>query len=282
MTILSMIQNVVSECQFCEDPTIVIGSTENIILQLKTIAEKVGRKMRRRHPFIELNGECTFTLVDAQAAYPLPADFDFEIWGTHWNRTNAWSLIGPLSAEEWQLLKSGTATSSSQQYRMKGLGNNQYFIDPTPGTSEAGQIMVFEYQTKSTVKPITFATGLTFGAASYCWFDGSLYYSVSGGVANGANPLTDIGINDWAVSHDIYDSFITDNDSSKWDEDILEQGIKAYYKREKKLEGWEADMDEFWSEANACYARGLGAWVSNFDNQCPDWRVQWPMPKNVT
>jgi len=282
MTILSMIQNVVTECQLTADPSIVIGSSENIVLQLKVIADKVGRKMRRRHPFTELNVEKTFALVAGQAAYPLPADFDFEIWGTHWNRSEAWSLIGPLSAQEWQLIKSGTVTTTDQQYRLKGLGINQYYLDPTPGSGNAGQTMVFEYQTRSTVKPRTFATGQTYSAASYCWYDGTLYYSTSGGITNGATPLADAGVTDWAVSDATYDTFAFDTDCSKWEEDILEQGMKAYYKREKKLEGWEDDMAEFWGEVNAAYARSLGAWVTNFDQQNPDWRTMWPVPKNVS
>lgn len=236
--------------------------------------------MRRRYPFSELNGEHSFTLVASQASYALPGDFDFEIWGTHWNRTKVWNIVGPLSPQEWQLYKSGLYQATTDQaFRLKGCGLSQYVLEPTPGTGDAGATCVFEYQTKSCIKPAAWANNTAYSAGAFCFYDGVIYRSTSGGTSSGTKPSDDVGINDWTAYTGIYDTFLLDTDSSKFDEDVLELGVKAYFKKEKKLEGWDADMAEFWEEVAGLYSRTLGAWVLATDGSGP--QMPWPNPVAV-
>jgi hypothetical protein len=80
-----------------------------------------------------------------QVAYNLPSDIDHFITQTFWDRNFRWQLLGPLNAQEWQVLKSGISpTGPRRRFRIVG---NQFYIDPVPGfsTSDNGAIEAFEY-----------------------------------------------------------------------------------------------------------------------------------------
>lgn len=47
------------------------------------------------------------SVVFAQEAYPLPNDLAYLIVQTEWDRNFRWQLLGPLNAQEWQVIKSG-------------------------------------------------------------------------------------------------------------------------------------------------------------------------------
>jgi hypothetical protein len=72
--------------------------------------------------------------------YALPNDFAYLITQTGWDRSFRWQMLGPLSAQEWQVLKSGISpTGPRRRYRIMG---NYIFIDPVPTSVED---IVFEY-----------------------------------------------------------------------------------------------------------------------------------------
>lgn len=76
-----------------------------------------------------------------QDNYPLPDDLSAIIVQTYWDRAFRWQLLGPLDAQEWQVLKSGISpTGPRRRFR---LMNNLFYIDPVPG--ETGNVEVFEY-----------------------------------------------------------------------------------------------------------------------------------------
>jgi hypothetical protein len=80
-----------------------------------------------------------------QTSYPLPPDFNYAMAQTFWDRNFRWQLLGPLDAQEWQVLKSGISpTGPRRRFR---IFNNTFNIDPVPGfsSSDNGSIEVFEY-----------------------------------------------------------------------------------------------------------------------------------------
>jgi hypothetical protein len=89
-----------------------------------------------------LTGESFFC---GQATYPLPSDFNYFMAQTFWDRDFRWQLLGPLDAQEWQVLKSGISpTGPRRRFR---IYNNTFNIDPVPGfsSSDNGSIEVYEY-----------------------------------------------------------------------------------------------------------------------------------------
>lgn len=84
-----------------------------------------------------------------QTSYPLPSDFANFMTQTFWDRNFKWQLLGPLDAQEWQVLKSGISpTGPRRRFR---IFNNTFNIDPVPGfsSSDNGSIEVYEYYSNS-------------------------------------------------------------------------------------------------------------------------------------
>ena len=75
-----------------------------------------------------------------QPSYSLPSDYDFMITGTQWDRGYRWQIFGPLTPQEWQVLKSGLSpTGPRRRFR---LINNSFYLDPVPYDSN---LLVYEY-----------------------------------------------------------------------------------------------------------------------------------------
>lgn len=80
----------------------------------------------------------TFTF--GQVKYTLPSDFDRQTEMTHWNKSNQWEDAGPTTAQQWQYLKTSSATTGPRvRYRIFG---NTYQLFPMPTTEVVHR---FEY-----------------------------------------------------------------------------------------------------------------------------------------
>ena len=100
-----------------------------------------------------------------QVAYPLPSDWAYFLTQTFWDRYFRWQLLGPLDAQEWQVLKSGISpTGPRRRFRIM---NNQFYIDPVPGfsSSDNGSSEVFEYYSNAWCQ----STGGTSGTVQTLW-----------------------------------------------------------------------------------------------------------------
>lgn len=93
-------------------------------------------------------------LAFGQEAYPYPSDFHHWIPQTGWDRNFRWQLLGPVDAQEWQVLKSGISPVGPRlRYR---LMNNQIYINPAPyvptgQSSPISDLIVMEYMSKNWV-----------------------------------------------------------------------------------------------------------------------------------
>ena len=86
------------------------------------------------------------TMAFGQESYPMPSDYDYMIDETQWDRGFRWQLFGPLTPQEWQVLKSGLSpTGPRRRWR---LMNNQFYLDPIPYDSN---LLVFEYYSANAV-----------------------------------------------------------------------------------------------------------------------------------
>jgi len=100
-----------------------------------------------------------------QATYALPSDFNYAMAQTFWDRNFRWQLLGPIDAQEWQVLKSGISpTGPRRRFR---IFNNTFNIDPVPGfsSSDNNSIEVFEYYANGWCQ----STGGTSGTIQTTW-----------------------------------------------------------------------------------------------------------------
>lgn len=86
------------------------------------------------------------TFSFGQIAYPLPADLQDFISASFWDRSFRWQLLGPMSAQEYQVIVSGICPVGPRiRYRIM---DNQFFIQPPPGPNQT-DLLAYEYISKN-------------------------------------------------------------------------------------------------------------------------------------
>ena len=94
---------------------------------------------------VTLDGVASVSMVGAsivfsKEAYDLPADYLGLVDQTSWDRSRRWQMLGPVEAQEWQVMRSGISPVGPRlRYR---LWQGKLFIDPP--TAE-GIVIAFEY-----------------------------------------------------------------------------------------------------------------------------------------
>lgn len=87
-----------------------------------------------------LNSTAGAIFAFGNESYPIPADCDHFITQTGWDRSFRWQLVGPLSPQEWQVLKSGISpTGPRLRYRIMG---GKIYVNPVPASLDN---LVMEY-----------------------------------------------------------------------------------------------------------------------------------------
>ena len=89
------------------------------------------------------------SVVCAQTAYNLPADFETITDRTQWDKSKHWEMLGPEDAQQWQWLKSGYI-STGPRVRWRIL-DNQFQIWPIMNTQE---YLGWEYRSKGWARSV--------------------------------------------------------------------------------------------------------------------------------
>lgn len=105
------------------------------------------------------SGTGSGSVVLAQTAYDLPADFETITDRTQWDKTKHWEALGPETAQQWQWLKSGYI-STGPRIRWRIL-DNQFQIWPPMNTQE---YLGWEYRSKGWARSSTGAIQNSFTA----------------------------------------------------------------------------------------------------------------------
>ena len=107
------------------------------------------------------SGNGVQSVVCAQTAYDLPADFETITDRTHWDKSKHWEMLGPEDAQQWQWLKSGYI-STGPRIRWRIL-DNQFQIWPVMNTNE---YLGWEYRSKGWARSAAGAVQNSFTADS--------------------------------------------------------------------------------------------------------------------
>lgn len=223
------------------------------MILLKAMIETALTDIASEYPWPELQREYTFTLATSTASYALPGDFNRFQMETMWNRTQKWPLIGPLDAVEWQQYKSGLVTTlPRQRYRIKYWATTQFFVDPTPSSSENGQTCVYEYISATTLRPKTWVASTSWAGISYCSYNGNIYDRGGTGAAttgttaptHTSGTVSDGSIN-WTYVSAAYSTIIDDSDEVILDNTMITDGAIWRFKQERGL-----DFEDLRQQAN--------------------------------
>lgn len=151
MTLLTIVQ-CAADIVGVPRPTAVITSTDQTVRTMLALLNREGKNLAKLRNtwgggWVVLTREHEFTTVASQAEYTFPSDFAELVSETAWDRSNFWEMRGPLSPQEWQIVKSGLVASPAlrKRFRIKRSASsaaNAFFVDPTPSSTDD---LVFEY-----------------------------------------------------------------------------------------------------------------------------------------
>lgn len=86
------------------------------------------------------------SLTFSRDTYPIPPDWGSFINRTMWDRSRRWELLGPMSPQEDQWLRSGiVATGPRRRFRKTGRGQDVFRIWPPPTDVDAPSVLSYEY-----------------------------------------------------------------------------------------------------------------------------------------
>lgn len=203
----------------------VVNTNDENVRRVKAYFYREGDQIAKLHTWPSLNREATITL-STDAMYSMPLDFDFQYFYTHWNRSDHWPVIGPLTPQEWQFRKSGLVDASGpfSYFRLKWsngsnpVGGLSFFIDPTPGAGDVGHDVVFEYQSTNWIFPRAWLPSTAYVVGDYVSNFGNIYTctisgtsDVSGGPTGTSLSIAD-GTATWAFTDEKYTQIRNDND----------------------------------------------------------------------
>lgn len=149
MSLLTICQNAINGIPL-NAPTVIYGNTNETAKLALACAQQEGKSLLRRHNWLSLNTEHTFSTVASQEDYSLPADFSRLVNQTVWDRSNYTNTRGGMSPVQWQEYKSSVLSSTVttwKRFRIRNVsGTVKFSIFPTPDTVDS---MVFEYISKN-------------------------------------------------------------------------------------------------------------------------------------
>ena len=131
-------------------PSDIFTTTDNNVIQLRTLFNNAGQELEKAFNWQYLQKEYTFQTVASQAEYDLPSDYSRMVSDSQWDRTDRWPMIGPKNSVEWQALK-GSNFVSGPRYRWRIWGDKIH-IYPTPGADVA--TIAFEYMSNGWLKKV--------------------------------------------------------------------------------------------------------------------------------
>lgn len=260
MSLLTAVTNVANEAGYTVDSR-VIGSTDPTTKQLLAIANRVVFEMTEAHPWSKLFGSASFTLVDGQAEYALPDDFSYYHYETFWNQSTRWRVLGPMTPQEYGLIQGfGLNTTIYRRFMMAGLADQRLLISPTPTSSDAGQIIVFQYAKMIYTLPQEWSVGLSITSGDYIFNPtvGIIYQSGTTGTTAGTAPSVLTGSTTgsdgiaWTVSDAPRETFLADSDEPLLKQKVLEQGM---LERFAEIHGIDNIKVRYADQVNELYSR---------------------------
>lgn len=150
MTLLTICQDIARDIPV-DIPTQVFGNdSDDTAKLLFSSANNAGKWLAKRHNWVDMVKEYTFSTVASQTDYDLPSDFKYIVNQTLWDRSNYEEIRGPLTPQEWQRYQSSVLADTIttwKKYRIRDVsGTKKFSIHPTPDAIES---LVFEYQSSS-------------------------------------------------------------------------------------------------------------------------------------
>lgn len=117
-------------------PVSVVGNPDGQTGQMLALANREGYELAEiEGGWPALRGEQLVVLTPGTDTYAVPTDFAYYYQDTAWDRTTHQPVLGPLSAPEWQAVKSGLYPAGLF-YRFRLFGAGQIVFLPVPANAD--------------------------------------------------------------------------------------------------------------------------------------------------
>jgi len=141
MSLLTMIQDValsIGLINETSDLTSIIGNTDPTVNQLRSLANKEGKDLRKRYDWQALTVETTFSTTNTNLQGTLVsiagAGYGHIISNTLWDRTHSRPIRGSISNQRWAALEGATANGTYSEHQIR---NKSLYAIPAPGSATA-------------------------------------------------------------------------------------------------------------------------------------------------
>jgi hypothetical protein len=144
-TLLDMSQRALRERAQFSVPASIVGNSDPTAVRLLAVADRTGNFLFTEHIWQDLIQTYTFSTANGTSTYALPSGFDRFLQLTFWDRTNRRYVKGPVSAADWEMMRSGILSAASQIQSFFRVSANLFEIYPTPTTVRT---IAYQYLTK--------------------------------------------------------------------------------------------------------------------------------------
>jgi hypothetical protein len=167
------------------------------VLTLTELFYATGKELRSWNIWPQLKRKHSVLLQAGRNQYQLPGDFFSPLPSTTWDQQNRWEMRGPMGDSAYNYRSYGYVTVENRKaFRVFGPDINtastqgQFMIDPVPGAASAGQMITFEYISKSWLLPPSWVASTSYtGSSSYVNVNGNIYLCATAGAhAAGTTP----------------------------------------------------------------------------------------------
>lgn len=144
MSLLTICTDALNEVGLTEVPTFIIGNNNATARLVLSFARREGKILAKRRRWTNLQYTHEFTTVDGVDKYDVPADFDYLIPQTEWNRTNYWRQRGPATPQTWERLVSGIVVLAQRNWFRINQGKWQIY----PAGTSTPLTLAYQYMSK--------------------------------------------------------------------------------------------------------------------------------------
>lgn len=241
-TVAEILSDAALLAEYTKEYSAFVGNSAQEARKLLMYLRHEGEKLVQEHEWPVLVREHVITLVQGQDTYPLPADYDRQLEGTHFNRTDQRAVFYGTTADQWQRLKASSSTDLVvQRLRVFGWTDNQIHIYNNPTSNDAGQEVVFEYVSNAWIRPRAWTTGVNVIAGDRVWHNGNVYTADSTGALGATAPTHTSGsVSDGSIGLTYLQNYgqssvLKDTDVPLFDDLLLTLGVTIRALRQDSL-----------------------------------------------
>lgn len=280
-------------------PTAFVGVSSPTEQQYLSLLKFVGDNLRNRpYQWPQLKRGYLFTTETDERRYQLPGDFYRILNSTQWDTTNQWPMNGPISDANYEMREFAVISVLTQKaYRL--IGPTQYLystspyskrsqgwfqIDP-PGENNTDELFL-GYISCNWIWPRDWVVSTAYSVGAIRSGDGYVYICTDAITTSATRPSVATGTEAdgdgiWTVYTEPYlcdasNTALNDDDLVLFDDDLMIEGMRWAYKRQKGLD-YQQERQDWEQQVKSAYARFNGPCRISMADSLDEFAGEFPL-----